>query len=947
MLAVPYYKWINSLCRIYLATSDDNSPIPQIKRSFMDAVLDSPSQITSLHSSEPFPLTQDKKIEDKTVNLPVARKSTVVTPNCKVPSKPNREITTSQYIDRLLCRKTGWKNKSSRKVSVTPKPKVAPVQPFRKPTSTVSKRTDEGSSISEEVSTTSEANNSTAEQIEMDRTMAEELQETYRNEDSGILSLDPNFTSDDDMSTYNWEDSGLGAVDDEDNEESLPDIPADVNEDDNSLIEQTDDEDDNNSNNEESNENQYEEEEEDEFSEEQMTITPVPNPDEDASNNQSSVRNSTRTADEDASNNQSSDRNSTRTVDEDASNNQSSDRNSTNNGDEDDSNNQSSDRNSTRTADEENIYQTLHFPSQTIVPLSIDFMDSLDRLFDDRKSNLYDTFSETKLFDGSGKPLTTESILQDDSKSDPNEKINSQNAVYTDILGLTNLSANIYQDAISSKEKTTNKRPAEPYSCGNKKMRRQNEDTYNEPKKNQVTGTTTKNRRNNSAEDKSRTSEEKSRKSEEASGVKCQRSVNVKHGKKNDDNDEDYIKIVKVVTQPSEDEDLVTIYTEKVNPKKDYTMKPTSAEQNKTTLPNMDNKMKQTIAFGPEKEEERREDIRRKTQQMLDRDVQKYRMALFQKRQANLKMTTPGRFVTFPPYMTSNPKELKPNSLIPAGLQGFGTKLQTFKKNMEAISLEPISNSMKMKKVSAENTSISAPDKNLKNSESIESNQAKFNKINKVLKESSKMQENQSIPSSGTLENAIVCKQNDLKQQPRPDASTKQVQTAVNLGNKDATTTNSNRKNILVTIKNNKIVSHESTKYVEEGETQKNKEEKPIKEKEKTEDKETIESIQKQLKELLQKNKELEAHFLRTDKDKKETLVESTEEKNSKSKVETEAGTNNEYDTDGNENSMEEMDEELNDHSDYPDEYDDEDQDLSVGKILKNSDILAAQPFVY
>ena len=198
----------------------------------------------------------------------------------------------------------------------------------------------------------------------MDRTLAQELQESYINEDSGILSLDPNFTSDDDMSNYPWEDSGIIPEDDDDdddaNQSTLPDLPSADEEDNAQYI----------SDNEEENPSQ---------------------PHSDLSDTEVQDTEQVDNEEESAPEAQS------------------------------------------------NQPDIITLPAMSIVPLSLDFMDSLGRLYDEKKTDLYDSFSKTKLFDGEGKPVTTDSLLKQEKEEKTlnltnQQNINTKNAVYMDVL---------------------------------------------------------------------------------------------------------------------------------------------------------------------------------------------------------------------------------------------------------------------------------------------------------------------------------------------------------------------------------------------------------------------------------------------------------------------------------------------------------------------------------
>ena len=378
----------------------------------MDAVVDSPSKETSRQSSVPFPMKQDTTQEDPTPKQE-EKKSIVVQPNGGVPSRSTKEITTSQYINRLLNKHNLWKRKPSKKVSVPPKPKVVQVQPFRKATATAASRKRE---MNEMIQQERESRIATQEQIDSDRTIAEQLQETYMNEDSGIISLDPNFNSDDDMSTQNWEDSGVGAGIEDDVEVVLPDLPTDTNDEENEhsfheisdededentqnddIVNNNPDEDDNPANENLGNNNPDEDDEM--FDEDMITVTPVANRDEYEINNDHNY--------------------------------------SLSNSDQPDTSN----------------YGTITFPSSTVMPLSIDFMDTLGQLYEDKKSGLFTNFAETKLFDGSGTPITTESIFQEDKDTIPTETINKENAVYMDVIQPASQSTSDVNISIAMKKK--------------------------------------------------------------------------------------------------------------------------------------------------------------------------------------------------------------------------------------------------------------------------------------------------------------------------------------------------------------------------------------------------------------------------------------------------------------------------------------------------------------
>ena len=121
----PYYNWINSLCRIYFATRKDNSPIPQMTREFMDAVLDSPSRVTSNQSSVPFVLKEENHDEETItpISEDMIRNSRVVSPSFPSGIRPNKKITTQQYIENVLKNNKNWKPRSSRKVKRSAKTK--------------------------------------------------------------------------------------------------------------------------------------------------------------------------------------------------------------------------------------------------------------------------------------------------------------------------------------------------------------------------------------------------------------------------------------------------------------------------------------------------------------------------------------------------------------------------------------------------------------------------------------------------------------------------------------------------------------------------------------------------------------------------------------------------------------------------------------------------------
>ena len=378
----PYYRWINNLCQIFLATKEDHSPIPQMKREFMEAVLDLPSNKKSNQSSIPFPLHQNQTDENKQRENISYRdiKSTVVTPTCS-----RKKMSTSEYVQSVLSKQKNWKPRGNRKVVIQPSRKVAPVQPFRKTTTSKSGNKSQGNNEDSTRRPRNQSNISTQEQIEMDRQMAEDLQETYVNENNGIISLDPNFTSDDDMSNYNWEDSGFGpgTADDGDNDGTLPDLPAEatVTSEEISQDPTTDVSEAEMTTNEEEDDAatvSYTESEDDRLviDENMMTVTPVLNEEENTASSETGM--------------------------------------------------------STQEGNNMSNVIDIDVESQVVMPLSIDFMDSLSVAYDQNPTGLFDSFAETKLFDGKGIPITTTSLLTEENYSDVN--INEENAVYMDVM---------------------------------------------------------------------------------------------------------------------------------------------------------------------------------------------------------------------------------------------------------------------------------------------------------------------------------------------------------------------------------------------------------------------------------------------------------------------------------------------------------------------------------
>ena len=376
-----------------------------MKRRFMNAVLDSPADNESKQSSNPFPFAESqadrKKIENKKEEIkdtdePSPPKSKIVQPTGRSKSDATqKKMTTELYLQSILSRpnKT-WKPRSTRKVVIQPKRKVAPVQPFRKVSSTKTSANKQDNN-SEEATTDA----TDEDQIEMDRQYAEELHETYINEDSGILSLDPNFTSDDDMSNLNWGDSGLAAEEDFENDDNLPDLPADES---------------------------------------------MQEPQEDVSDTDLQVNEDEETADA-ASNPQwdtilSIDEEDLMTV--------------TPVPDETKSLQSIVSRNEENEGNASSFKNEMTVGSESVVPLSVDFMDSLSRAYDENPS-LFDSFAETRLFDGKGHPITTTSLLTENMDNQAKD-INKENAVYMDVLTVGN------QKTKSQQPKPQQQKPQQP-----------------------------------------------------------------------------------------------------------------------------------------------------------------------------------------------------------------------------------------------------------------------------------------------------------------------------------------------------------------------------------------------------------------------------------------------------------------------------------------------------
>ena len=326
-------------------------------------------------------------------------------------TRTQKKITTQEYIDNLLNTKTGWKPRPNRKVSLTSKPKVANVQPFRKTGAGNSKAKNEMStptSTSTNVSIESQEASETQEQIDADRNIAEELQLSYMNEDSGILSLDPNFNSDDDMNNYPWDDPDAQPEDDnveeEENDSGLQadEINAIPSDDVNVIVPQNEDTNDS------------------------TTLPDLPTSGDEEDNLISNINE----------------------VSEQEEYSQPSD------DDDDDDQDDDEDVEEIDEVENNDIIEILQeesqmdtqsqptsrydvhptFAAMNIVPLSLDFLDSLGQLYDEKKEGIYESFANVKLFDGKGLPITTESLLKENISTDKKETINKQNAVYMDVM---------------------------------------------------------------------------------------------------------------------------------------------------------------------------------------------------------------------------------------------------------------------------------------------------------------------------------------------------------------------------------------------------------------------------------------------------------------------------------------------------------------------------------
>ena len=396
----PYYRWINSLCRIYFATKSDDSPVPQMERALMDAVMDSPSKSKSKKASSPLDLTGTELLKPEESKKAIQTMLTnIVQPSCKEQKKLSKTISTEEYITKLMTANRAWKPRQTKKVTVTKRLQVAPVTPFRKATSTSTQRKKDASGNEEsQAATDTTQNPETEEQIEMDRNMAQQLQETYTNEATGIISMDPSFTPEDDMSTLPWEDSGLGDSQYEPDSQTLPDLPSDGTEEEDNLDEDPNDASYDYQMDTDIPDSEDEESEVDENMEEQaITITPISN-----SNDQQTTEETEETITPISNSN-------------------------------DEQRNQETPEASTSyfVGTENN---PIVLPTQTIVPLHIDFLDQLGRLYDEKKTGLFESFANTKLFDGEGNPITTDSILSSKDELQNQKEVNKENAVYMDVI---------------------------------------------------------------------------------------------------------------------------------------------------------------------------------------------------------------------------------------------------------------------------------------------------------------------------------------------------------------------------------------------------------------------------------------------------------------------------------------------------------------------------------
>ena len=877
----------------------------------MDAVVDSPSKETSRQSSVPFPIKQETETtqEDPTPKQE-EKKSIVVQPNGGAPSRSTREITTSQYINRLLNKHNLWKRKPSKKVSVPPKPKVVQVQPFRKATATAASRKRE---MNEMIQHERESRIATQEQIDSDRTIAEQLQETYMNEDSGIISLDPNFNSDDDMSTHNWEDSGVGAGIEDDVEVVLPDLPTDTNDEENEdsfheisdededentpnddFVNNNPDEDDNTANEDLGNNNPDEDDEM--FDEDMMTVTPVGNRDESEINNDHNY--------------------------------------SLSGSDQQDTSN----------------YGTLTFPTSTVMPLSIDFMDTLGQLYEDKKSGLFTSFAETKLFDGSGKPITTESIFKEDKDTIPTETLNKENAVYMDVIQPASQSTRDDNISIAIKRKAEDQ--GKPTS------------SMTNPEKGETTlkSAVQKNIYTLSTTDKITTENTKTVKSIQ---IDCPLPIdnNMSSGKKRKAEDQltqtttmkladkedkslkllgktDVIHEKAADSNPKEDNDDITVILTKKGVPFSVIQ---SSKSGQAKL--QDNSIRKTLGI-----QHADNMMKKNTGDALDEPS---KITQVKKNTVTLNQPNPtGKLQMLPLEANKFPNEwMKKQEVL---LKGFGNKFMLFKKqftdasnipkkvqpNIPSVTTEKKEEtktqlSFILPQVQQNNPSMSTEKKEeTKNQLSFILPQATTNTTHRMTTEKKEETKNQLSFILPQVQQNNPSMTTEKKEETKTQLSfiLPQVQqNSNNMGDKKTDGQQNeayiqNQKiTIPVVIRDNKAVLHAFQPIREDNKPQSTKILNMISNTKDTstadttkakDDKENIEDIKRQLKELQEENKKLSQQFLHRG--------EASEAAKNQDKDMTEE------DTDGHENPNDEFED---DQSDYTEEYDDYEQDVSVGKI--------------
>ena len=824
----------------------------------MDAVVDSPSKETSRQSSVPFPIKQetDTTQEDPTPTQE-EKKSIVVQPNGGAPSRSTREITTSQYINRLLNKHNLWKRKPSKKVTVPPKPKVVQVQPFRKANATAASRKRE---MNEMIQHERESRIATQEQIDSDRTIAEQLQETYMNEDSGIISLDPNFNSDDDMSTHNWEDSGVGAGIEDDVEVVLPDLPTDTNDEENEdsfheisdededentpnddFVNNNPDEDDNTANEDLGNNNPDEDDEM--FAEDMMTVTPVANIDESEFNNDHNYSLS-GTDQQDTSN-----------------------------------------------------YGTITFPTSTVMPLSIDFMDTLGQLYEDKKSGLFTSFAETKLFDGTGKPITTESIFKEDKDTIPTETLNKENAVYMDVIQPASQSTRNVNISIAIKRKAEDEgKPTSSMTNPDK-----GETTLKSAVQTNIytSSTTEKIKSENTKTVKSiqidcplpidnNISIGKKRKAEdqltqtttmklvdkEDKSLKLLGKTEVIHDKAADSN-------------PKENNDDITVILTKKGVPFSVIQ---SSKSGQAKL--QDNSIRKTLGL-----QHADNMMKKNTGEALDEPS---KITQVKKNTVTINQPNPtGKLQMLPLEANKFPSEwMKKQEVL---LKGFGNKFMLFKKQLTDATNIP-------KKVPPNNTSMTTEKK--------EETKTQLSFILPQVQQNNPSMTTEKKEETKT-QLSFILPQVQQYSSNMGDKKTDGQQNEVNIQNQKIT--------IPVVIRDNKAVLHAFQPIREDNRPQSTKILNMISNTKDTstadttkakDDIEDIEDIKRQLKELQEENKKLSQHFLHRG--------EASEAGKNQDKDMTEE------DTDGHENQNDEFED---DQSDYTEEYDDYEQDVSVGKI--------------